>query len=102
MDPKSYPPQKSEVTYALPSIYVSSQGPISIDVPGAEPEPVEEVIESPETTEPAEAPQEDGELGWGAEEPVDGSETEQNSENTEDSNQPDETESEETETEDEQ
>jgi hypothetical protein len=81
MDPKSYPPQKSEVTYPLSSIYVSSQGPISIDVPGGNPKVVNEggpeindSSSSDDTsdikTDEENTSTDDSQLGWGAEEGI--------------------------------
>ena len=88
MDPESYPPQKSEVTYSVSSIYVSPQGPISIDVPGTQPEVIEEPVNSVEPTDPAELPQEEGELGWGEEQPTESADDVENVEGTDESGSP--------------
>ena len=108
MDPKSYPPQKSELYYSVQSVYVAPSGPVSVDVPGVGlDEPSTDVLPVNENSEetngedaidsnvPVESPSEqDAEMGWGEDTPQDDAvetptEDESNDDgNTEDKEQP--------------
>lgn len=114
IDPKSYPPQKTELYYSVQSVYVSPSGPVSVDVPGAkiessspeeaslnevsptENDTVEVGTESENGQESPPVQDTDTEIGWGEETPEEASsESSEPSEdgsndddNTEDQEQP--------------